>query len=140
MPIVSIPVACAKPLGALFREVMIHCRVMRVSLPGATGEMETEIVTSVGSGGATNTAFTPGKTAVIPPLFASQVMAVSGGMKPSSTNDSSSPTSNLQSSGRMVAVVVGATPASDVAVSESDNKAAKMRAALRDINIPGFHE
>jgi len=109
-------------------------------MPGLAGERETEIVTTMGVGGAINTASDPVSIDVMPPLFTPHLTIVFGGMSPSSVNGSSSPTSVLQSPGRMVSVFFGIATALDGMEMESNNKRAKRRAMLRDINILDFYE
>lgn len=136
----TISPAWATPSGALCGEVTMHCRVIRLSMPGMAGEMEMEMVTTVVSGGAIKTAFHPGSTDIMPPLLTSQVTLVFGGMDPSRVNGSSLPANILQSSGRIVSVLVGIATALEGISIESDNKRATMRTTLRDINILGFNE
>jgi hypothetical protein len=140
MEATAIAPVCATPSGALFGEVTMHCRVIRLSVPGTAGEMETEIVTTVDLNGAIKMASEPGNMEVMPPSLASQLIIVLGGMTPLSVNDSSLPASILQSSGRMVSEFVGIATALVGRSIENANKTATMRTTLRDINFPCFDE
>jgi len=111
---------------------------MEVSMPGTLDRMETEMVTTVGSTGATNIAFRPGSMDVRPRLSTSERNTVNDGMDPFSTNGSSSPTGIVQSLGRMVTAGLGMAEAPEVVRTESTNKIAAMRTTLRDINILAF--
>src|SRR6266542_4626637 len=98
--------AGATLFGVLFTDVTMHCRVTGISMLGVPEEMETEIVTTAGSGGAIKRAFNPGGAETTPPLFDSQLIAAFGGTSPSSAIGICSPTSILQSLGRMVTAFV----------------------------------
>jgi hypothetical protein len=109
-------------------------------MPGMAGVMETDIVTTAGSGGAMKTAFCPGSMDVMPPPSTSQRILALAGMEPSSVNEISSPTSNLQSCGRMVTDLAGMATAPEVVMTESATNTAAMITTLRGINILGFYE
>lgn len=107
---VPISAACAKPWGTLFVAVTMHCRVIEVSLLSVSEMIETEIVTTSDSDGAMNIAFKRDEVKTMPPLSTFQRMVASAGMRPSSVSSISSSANILQSSGRIISVLLCVVP------------------------------
>lgn len=117
----------------------MHCRLIGTGMLGVPAEIEAEMVTMTGSGGAMNKAFNPGGAKMMLPAFASQVITAFGGISPSRVSGICSPTSSLQSFGSTVTVLVCVAPVPQAAVFRKVNKTAITKIILQDMRAPHLY-